>query len=127
MCKAAAIVLLLADLITIPQLRPLLWQMVEDAGNGFRDMEEAGFLTVHEGQFAIVRWSPAGEAFTGRWYGRVPAGVLAIVHTHPNWQPMPSTIDARTATQTGLPVYVLTPASITKTNGGEPQIVGHIR
>jgi hypothetical protein len=116
-----------ADLITIPQLRPLLQQIVEDGGNGFRDMEEAGFVTVHEGQFAIVRWSPAGEAFTGRWFGRLPEGALAIVHTHPNWQPMPSTIDARTAARTGLAVYVLTSTTITKTSGGTPQIVGHVR
>jgi hypothetical protein len=111
------------DLVTIPQIRPLLWQLVSDGGLGFRHMEETGFLVVHDGRFTVVRWPAPGEAETGRWYGALPDGAIAIVHTHPAAEPMPSRTDIQTALRTGLPVYVLTPLTIAKTSGGEPQVV----
>ncbi len=43
-----------------------------------------------------------------RWAEPLPNGVVAIVHTHPNWERLPSTIDIRTSQRIHLPVYVVT-------------------
>jgi JAB domain-containing protein similar to deubiquitination enzymes len=113
-----------ADLVTTPEMLPRLWGMFDDAGRGFRHTEQAAFVVATGGgRLALVRWPDAGEPDTVRWYGRFPAGVMAIVHTHPNWQPLPSNIDIRTAQQAHLPVYVVTATEISKTAGGPAEIV----
>jgi len=111
------------DLVTTPGMLPLLWQMLDAAGHGFRHTEEAAFVVVKDGRLALVRWPKAGEADTVRWFGPLPDNVMAIVHTHPNWEPLPSNIDIRTAQRSHLPVYVVTATEISKTAGGSPEIV----
>jgi proteasome lid subunit RPN8/RPN11 len=66
----------------------------------------------------FVVWPPSGEKDLLRWYGRVPEGTVAIVHTHPPWLPAASSLDLRTARETQIPVYVLTPFRISKMTGG---------
>ena len=113
-----------ADLVTTPEMLPPLWRMFEDSGRGFSHTEEAAFVVAgKDGRFALVRWPDAGEPDTVRWYGPFPDGVIAIVHTHPNWQPLPSKIDIRTALRCQVPVYVVTATEISKTVGGPPEIV----
>ncbi len=107
-----------------PKVLPLLWQMLGDAGGGFRRTEVAAFIVRKaDGQLVLVRWPEAGEPDTSRWVGRLPGGAVAIVHTHPNWEPLPSRIDIRTAQRSHLPVYVVTRTEISKTFGGSPLIV----
>jgi hypothetical protein len=112
------------ELAIAPEVLPLLWQMLGDAGFGFRHTEQAGFIVRKPGgQLTLVRWPDAGEPDTSRWAGKLPDGAIAIVHTHPNWEPLPSKIDIRTAQRSHLPVYVITRNEISKTLGGSPQIV----
>jgi hypothetical protein len=112
------------EVATNPDVVPVLWEMFGDAGFGLRHTEEAAFIVGTEtGRFILVRWPSGGEPDTARWTGRIPDGVVAIVHTHPNWQPLPSRIDIRTAQRSHLPVYVVTRTEISKTLGGSPQIV----
>src|SRR5207245_9711382 len=69
-----------ADVVTAPELLPLLWQMFDDAGLGFRRTEQAGFvIATPGGRFVVVRWLEAGEPDTVRWYGALPDGVVATV------------------------------------------------
>jgi hypothetical protein len=112
-----------ADIVTTPELIPALWRMFEDAGLGSRATEEAAFVTVRNGRLTLVRWPEAGVRDTARWYGTLPDGVLAIVHTHPNWEPLPSTVDIQTAQRSHLPVYVITATQISKTVGGPVEVV----
>ncbi len=92
---------------------PVLWQMFGDAGFGLRHTEEAAFIVGNaDGRLALIRWPEAGEPDTSRWTGPLPEGVVAIVHTHPNWNPLPSKIDIRTAQRSRLPVYVVTRTEI---------------
>jgi hypothetical protein len=112
------------EVATDPEVVPGLWQMLGDAGFGFRRMEEAAFIVRKaDGRLILVRWPEAGEPGTSRWFGPLPSGVVAIAHTHPNWDPNPSKIDIRTAQQSHLPVYVVTRSEISKTLGRSPQIV----
>lgn len=107
-----------------PEVLPALWRMLGDAGLGFRHMEEAAFIVRKaDGRLIVVRWPDSGEPDTARWDGPLPKSVVAIVHTHPNWEPLPSKIDIRTAQRSHLPVYVVTRTEISKTLGGSPQIV----
>jgi hypothetical protein len=65
-----------------------------------------------------VRWVnwPNGRRFlTAKWKGPVPAGAVAIVHTHPAMvDPKPSEQDIETARRIGLPVYTVSRSGIWK-------------
>jgi proteasome lid subunit RPN8/RPN11 len=65
----------------------------------------------------FVRWPSSDQHHRAVWRGAFPRGTIAIVHTHPNWIPEPSPIDARTARRKRVPVYVVTRLQIQKTNG----------
>lgn len=112
------------EFATNPAVVPVLWKMFGDAGFGNRHTEEAAFVVGDsEGRLMLVRWPPAGEPDTVWWSGPMPTGIVAIVHTHPNWNPLPSNIDMRTARRSRLPVYVVTRSEISRTTGGSPEIV----
>lgn len=106
------------EFATDPEVVPVLWQMFGDAGFGLRHTEEAAFILGNgAGGFIIVRWPASPELDSARWTGPMPGHVVAIVHTHPNWQPLPSGIDIRTAQRSHVPVYVVTRSAISKTSG----------
>ena len=116
------------DAASEPALDPAVLRgfrsMMENVRYGFSESEEAAFVVRDaDGAFSLVPWTPSGLPDRGIWAGRFPAGVVAIAHTHPNWVPMPSRIDARTARRTGLAVYVVTRFTIVKTGGGDPQVI----
>ena len=112
------------EFATNPVVVPVLWKMFGDAGFGHRHTEEAAFVVGNsEGRLMLVRWPSAGEPDTAWWSGPMPTGTVAIVHTHPNWNPLPSNIDVRTARQSRLPVYVVTRTEISRTTGGSAEVV----
>jgi proteasome lid subunit RPN8/RPN11 len=74
------------------------------------------------GTLYFVMWPPSDDKNHLRWYGRFPKGTVAVVHTHSPWLPTASKLDMRAARRARIPVYVLTPACITKTTG-EPSVV----
>jgi hypothetical protein len=107
-----------------PAVRGVLTELLRNARYGCVNTEEAAFLIrdAHGSTF-FLRWRANGELNRATWHGPLPAGTVAIVHTHPNWLPMPSNIDARVARETSLPVYVVTLTRISRTNGGKPLLV----
>ena len=89
-----------------------------------RDREHGAFVVRNEdGIVYFVAWPPSGERDMLRWHGRFPDGTIAILHTHAAWVPAASKIDRITARATRIPVYVITPSKITKTTGGESDVV----
>lgn len=89
-----------------------------------RFQEQGAFVArTKEGTLYFVVWAPGEEKNLLRWRGRFPAGTIAIVHTHPAWQPDASKLDRRAARRAGVPVYVLTPARISRTTGEASAIV----
>jgi hypothetical protein len=107
------------DIAADPAALRIFWQLLEQARFGFSRLEEAAFIVRDaSGTVSEVPWPAAGEPNTGKWIGAFPANTIAIVHTHPNWMPSPSSIDVRTAQRTRVPVYVITRSHIAKTAGG---------
>jgi hypothetical protein len=113
-----------ADLAMNPAALQIFWGLLEEARWGFSQVEHTAFIVRDaSGAVTSVPWPDPGEANIGRWSGAFPVNVVAIAHTHPNWLPTPSNIDAHTAIRTKLPVYVLTRAHISKTEKGSTTMV----
>ena len=89
-----------------------------------RDREHGAFVVRSaEGILYFVAWPPSGEKDVLRWHGRFPDGTIAILHTHAAWQPDASKVDRRTALGKRIPVYVITPFQISRTDGGPSEVV----
>jgi proteasome lid subunit RPN8/RPN11 len=112
------------DLTADPAARAFLWAMLAEARYGYSETEEAAFVVRDtDGRLTFVRWPEPGAQHQARWPGAFPAGTIAIVHTHPNHTPRPSRLDERAARRRGIPIYVLTRTKITRTTGGEAEVV----
>jgi hypothetical protein len=113
-----------ADVTSDPALRAGFRDMLHDVRSGFAHVEEAAFIVrLPNGHLTLVRWPSSQMPDEAVWIGAFPRGTIAIVHTHPNWLPRPSNIDALSAKRAGVAIYVLTRSAIVKTTGGEPQVV----
>ena len=112
------------DLVREPQVQTLMRELLSDTRSGFEHREEAAFIVrgAH-GNFYSIEWPSNGALDSARWEGAFPPGTVAIAHTHPTHLPMPSNIDITVARDVHVPVYVVTPAKITRTDGGEPVVV----
>jgi hypothetical protein len=110
------------DLACNPTARAIFAALLRDARHGFAPEEAAFIIRMENGTVGFVRWR-SKETNGGSWSGAIPPGTIAIAHTHPNWLSMPSRIDARSSTAVHLPIYVVTTSRITKTEGGENEVV----
>ena len=116
--------LLLAEPAYDPAVRAAMWTLMEDTRYGFAVTEEAMFIVrERDGRLSFIRWSSLGEPHQALWTGIVPAGAVAIAHTHPNTRPRPSAVDENTARRSGLLVYVVTRDRIMRTDGGAAKTV----
>ncbi len=61
-------------------------------------------------------WPSSQGRLRETFNGLVPNGTQAIIHTHPLEWPMPSGGDVREAARLGVPIYVLTPRAIYRTD-----------
>jgi hypothetical protein len=104
-------------------VRASMWTLLADARYGFAKSEQAAFLVRHGESYFLVRWPESTLRGKAHWSGAFPPHAVAIVHTHPNWTPDPSALDAQTARATGLPVYVITRHRISKTTGSTAIVV----
>src|SRR6478672_202016 len=86
------------DLSSQPAVLRMSWHLLSETRFGFSHEERAAFV-VHDAEtgYRFVEWPSDGLIDSARWTGRFPHGVVAIIHTHPNWMSSPSSIDARTA------------------------------
>jgi proteasome lid subunit RPN8/RPN11 len=70
--------------------------------------EAAAFLVRRsERALELVPWPDHFENHRQSWRGTVPAGAIAVVHTHPDRSPIPSRGDCELARSTGLAVVAL--------------------
>ena len=112
------------ELVKDPAILAGLRAMFAHAQYGFSHMEEAAFVVAApDGTLSLLRWPATATHDRSFWKGAFPSNAVAIVHTHPNSMPKPSPLDARTAIETGLPVYVMTRSGIVKTLGGITEVV----
>ena len=91
-----------------------------------RDSERAAFLVrANNGRLRAIVWQ-AGEAAEASYKGPIPAGCIAIIHTHPIAAPQPSRRDLAEAQRIRMPIVVITPDSVTvaRTDGASAQLFG---
>src|SRR5436190_8255978 len=74
--------------------------------------ERAGFLVIDGGRFHLEMWPPSHQFHAESWHGVIPNGTVAVIHTHPPSQPMPSMQDRGEAERVGIPMLVITPTSV---------------
>lgn len=102
----------------------LSWDLLRSARYGHATKEHSAFLVRDaNGKLQLVKWPGDGTRMSATYHGTIPAGTVAIVHTHPNGLPNPSRGDAALARKLNLPVYVLTRRGITRTSGGKMEII----
>jgi hypothetical protein len=104
--------------------RTLSWELLRTANYGQSSKERSAFLVLDaNGELQMVMWPWEAESMRASYRGAIPAGTVAIVHTHPNALPNPSPGDAALSIRLELPIYVLTRSSITMTEGGRSSLI----
>lgn len=119
---AVAVVLLSLD----AQQLSLFAELLENAKRLPAGREAAAFL-VRDSQrgLYLIRWPASETPRQSTFSGRIPAGAIAIAHTHPELAHlrMPSAHDAALARRSGLDIYVLTHAEIWLAQGVSGRVV----
>jgi len=107
-----------------PVVHGVMADLLRHARFGMSNTEEAAFLIRNAaGATFFLHWRSDGELNQATWTGPIPAGTVAILHTHPNYFPIPSNRDIRVARAIAIPVYVITRNRITRTDGDKPVVV----
>jgi hypothetical protein len=92
------------------------WELLKLGGYGTSDFEQAAFIVRDaDGQHRFVIWPFERRYHHATLHGPIPAGAVAIIHTHPNSVPLPSLDDAELAHHLHLTVYVVTRMAISRT------------
>ncbi|MCU1350553.1 MAG: hypothetical protein JWO56_3583 [Acidobacteria bacterium] len=103
-----------SDLVAQPNVAACFAALLKLGGYGKRPEERAAFLVLHaDHTFSCVVWPPTFGYRSERWRGPIPDGTVAIVHTHPEREPAPSSFDVAEAERIGVPILVLTNHSVT--------------
>jgi proteasome lid subunit RPN8/RPN11 len=107
-----------------PVVHGVMADLLRHARFGMSNTEEAAFLIRNSaGATFFLHWRSDGELNQATWTGPIPAGTVAILHTHPNYLPIPSNRDIRVARVTAIPVYVITRNRIERTDGDKAVVV----
>jgi proteasome lid subunit RPN8/RPN11 len=126
MLNAIAALLLTFTSIDVrdPVVHGVMADLLRHARFGMSNTEEAAFLIRNSaGATFFLHWRSDGELNQATWTGPIPAGTVAILHTHPAYLPLPSNRDIRVARATAVPVYVITRNRIERTDGDKPVVV----
>jgi hypothetical protein len=100
--------------------------LVKNAGYGHRPDEQAGFLVMDDdGRLRVVPWPATNRHHAQQWSGAIPAGTVAVAHTHPSESPSASAHDCDEARRLGMPMFVLTPQAVVliDARSGRPQAI----
>lgn len=77
--------------------------------------ERAAFVVLGAGgEMELVHWPPPRPDVrrSVNWNGRMPSGVVAVIHTHPSDVPRPSRQDLAEARRLSMPFYVVSRTSL---------------
>lgn len=114
----AAIVLaatLDAATLAHPDIQACMQSVLKEGGYGHLPREGAAFLIEKDGAFECRMWSRRGGLYSQYWEGVIPEGTVAIIHSHPADRPDPSWNDTVVARRLRMPVFVVTPRRVTRT------------
>ena len=84
------------------------------ASTFFDQMEAAAFIVAQpDGSLVAVPWAANTASIRGaRYSGAIPAGTIAIAHTHPFTAELPSRGDLAQAKKIRLPIYTISQWSL---------------
>jgi hypothetical protein len=89
-------------------VRAYLADLLRLSGGGYRHTERAAFLVIDEGgEFRCLLWPYHNGFARERFSGRIPAGTVAIAHTHPNSARHPSVRDRTEAMRLLIPFLIV--------------------
>jgi proteasome lid subunit RPN8/RPN11 len=92
-----------------PQVLAIMQDIALRGAHQFDQQEVAAFLVRDaNGVIASVMWPHTANRRSEHYDGVVPAGTVAIAHTHPTFAERPSHGDIEQAKKIGLPIYVIT-------------------
>ena len=115
-----------ADLLHDRSLLICFAHLMREARSGFAPTESAAFVVMNPGgALRCIDW-PSTHAFKeAHWKGAIPAGVVAMAHTHPLASPYPSVDDRNEAVRARMPIFVLSPQiiSLVHQNGNEETLM----
>ena len=95
------------------RVRAIFADLLRRGWNGMREAESAAFIVIDDaGCYHPVFWAYTGARSRQTWRGARPPYTVAIAHTHPKTSRRPSAVDAQTAEEQRIPVFVLTPGNI---------------
>lgn len=120
-----AVAVVLLSLVDAQQLS-LFAELLERAKHLPTGRESAAFLVRDsDNGLHLIRWPASTTARQSTYRGRIPAGTIAIAHTHPELihLRMPSAQDAALARNSGLDVYVITRAEIWVARGATGNVI----
>jgi proteasome lid subunit RPN8/RPN11 len=87
--------------------------LLEAGGFGRLPHERAAFLIRESGgAMTLAPWEGSAGFQRASHRGGIPAGTVAVVHTHPAGAPRPSAGDRDEARRIGRPVIVITPGAV---------------
>lgn len=90
----------------------LVHQVLSRVGT-FDDVEHAAFVVMgKEGTPELVYWPSRRRFREAHWEGPLPAGLVAVIHTHPYRRPLPSRQDLYEARRLGIPFYIVSRSSL---------------
>ena len=102
----------MAAMIESGEVKDSFTNLIRMAGYGKRADERAGFLVLEHGHIRLEAWPATNGYHAAEWAGAIPAGTVALAHTHPQQFPEASVQDRNEAQRLGIPIFVLTPQSV---------------
>jgi hypothetical protein len=91
-----------------PDVRSYLADLLRLSGGGYRHTERAAFLVIDErGGFRCLLWPYHNGFAREQFSGSIPAGTVAIAHTHPNSARHPSVHDRAEALRLLIPFLIV--------------------
>lgn len=92
----------------IDDVMPILSELAARSGHGSLRVEHAAFLVrEQDGSYSCVLWERTGGFMRTQTQRSIPAGTVAIAHTHPSGSPVASTRDREEAARLGIPFVVV--------------------
>jgi hypothetical protein len=124
MCRAVAPASKPDDITCSERVIEQSWALLGKARYGYSALERAAFIVRDDGGvLSFVEWPWSAQPWHAQYGGRIPHRTVAIVHTHLNAHPLPSSVDVALAQRISLPVYVLTRGKISRTVGGTVETI----
>jgi hypothetical protein len=82
------------------------------------ELEVAAFIVrASDGTFSLRSWPNQRRFRSAQWNGPIPAGVIAVIHSHPVMKPRPSEMDRAEAERLRIPFFVVSRNSLCKADG----------